>query len=223
MLWALCSAVLLTVLQAAREMESGFGLPRSARHRQVQDLLYCLFKGGVLAGILTLVWYRFHKITPLITQPGHWMLLYQGAFMLPLPSRLFIYWMKNEESSWLVIALSGFVTLLCTVCMVYAIFRIHAWGWRLLFSVLVITCVSYLLVLLLVSFEHFELLEGWVFRVLILPYFAGPLFAAVGMIFLSIKDLIRHQFRDWLHWTGVGAYLVVTGGSYLPLLFSLVY
>src|SRR5262245_30082469 len=85
MLWTLGSAVILAFYRATELQQNELQQNTEgslAALMQINALFYSLLLGAEVGGLVLYVWRRIHGIAGFPTQPGHWILLVEGASAL---------------------------------------------------------------------------------------------------------------------------------------------
>jgi hypothetical protein len=177
--------------------------------QQVNVVLHSVVSGAVWAGAITLLAARIRHGFPLWHQPGHWLLLVTGAMTaLWVCTMVLVVWLdQSGRMQRSILGLTGVLHLFPIVAYTIAV-RVHRqMRWRLFFLALTITSV-------IQSVAYSSVWFGGVGRVFIA---LAPVASLAGIVLpillvgVSGADLLWQQRRDWLHWTGVGAYVASLG------------
>ena len=203
MLWALCTAVYLMAFKAVN-----YDLGRVyATFLAIQAPI----TGAELVGVIVLVYARVRGGSPMLRHPGHWLLLGEAiGAMAALASwsldfRYPPLWFSSPLGLWFASPnhlIVGVIEQLPLVAWAIAFRRTKTLRWKLLF--LGITAWGAWWILGWVQPAHNgQFWFSWFFWPH--PLWESPLrgWAVVAVLL----DLVHHQRRDWLHWTGVATYV----------------
>jgi hypothetical protein len=193
MLWALCSSGFFALIRI-ENLDAPFSHDAT---ELVLRLFYGVADGALMTGAMVLAYSRFRFGAPLLSHPGHWMLLI-GA-ILTVPAALL-------DTS---IAIPFWIcAVLESVAYCFAVRFTKPIHWRVLFGTLatlrMLEVVAYetasrapfLSDLALFAHDVSWALQNW-------GFFLSLSMAVVVLIF----DLLARDRRDWLHWTGIVTYV----------------
>ncbi|WP_146535382.1 hypothetical protein [Rubripirellula reticaptiva] len=202
MLWTFCCAVYWALI---REVNA-----RSSTQLHV-GLFGSIMTGADCTGVITLISMRVRGRPPLLKHPGHWLLsigvistLTVTSVMHTISSSIALM-NPLDTDSWEFVVLRV-VLLIPSVTLAFACTRIRDRSWKLLFMAMVLVEVPGFLYFFGIDLPT-SYYRPWLKLVLA--------FAMVGLSIVEIKNGPR---RDWLHWTGITAYLVSCRYFILPLL-----
>jgi hypothetical protein len=206
MLWTLCSAVHFSLLRAIYAMQGDVGVGSVETIQQTSGLMHSVIAGAVIAGAIALVSARVRGVSPLLRQPGHWLLFV--AAIMALISLPLVYLMLRTSgavySAKFFLAF-GVVFLFPPIAFAFAANSSRTRHWRALFFAMLLVAMSQSSL-----YFGFWLSSGksgfWMAVVSAIPTW-GNLMLATAMMFVSIVELKTGPPRDWLHWTGVTAQL----------------
>ena len=206
MLWTLCSALYLAASQRVQQLQ-GVLPEQYVQVQRVTDLVKSVVLGGVLAGAFVLGWNRVRTGPPLLSQPGHWLLMSTALGLIYVPlSYVILQWDPKGSSQTASLTLYGAIHLLPAAICFHATFRNTLWRWKSMFAAL-----GSLHVLHVLALGSWVLARGpylrW-FAAFSVVVNLGPMILSLWLIVLMVQDLVAAERRDWLHWIGVMAFVV---------------
>ena len=207
MLWTLCSAVYLTLIRAMNAQQQ---LPASyAVIRQSTSVLQGIVMGAVFAAAMVLAHARLRYGSPLTRHPGHWLVL-----IISVTTFTYLVVITAFSALALPFARGVFTATYSAMATAQVIgYLIASWSskrssWRPLFATLALLEALRALVYLGMLFDQSNI-RIWA-STSALPNW-GRVIVCGWMMVLSLRDLRRGQRRDWLHWTGIAAFIASTG------------
>lgn len=206
--WMFCTAVYLTISSRLHRHQQY--LAEFTNDLQFFMLFQSLAGGAAVTGAIVLIHARFRAGPPLLLpHPGHWLLLTSGSLsffflILYLAIDTLTGILRVNDSQLL---LYGFMQISFAVALMFAVLETQSLRWKIWIAAVVAVALllgsGYFL-----SVCHWPRLNlvmmGWrlVSTLTLVEYGL-----CIWLLVLGTIDLAVGQRRDWLHWTGVGAYL----------------
>lgn len=205
MLWTLCSAfylALVRAINAERQLPNAYLTIQST-----SSVMQGVVSGATLAAAIVLVHARFRSSLPLGRHPGHWLVLIMSAatFTYLLLVIGFIRVDVSRISNMFFLMTYGSIALAQGIGYLIASWSSKRSRWRPLFATLAMLEALRGLFFLGMFFNQSMVgtaLPTW-----------GRVIVTGWMMVLSVRDLRRGESRDWLHWTGIAAFIATTGIS----------
>ena len=208
MLWTATTAVLFGLLRPTFQMDFSIDGP-GADGRAFKILLFktvlavfAPIEGAALAGFLLAVWRLVRPGPSFPAQPGHWLLIIVGGWVLVFIASLILGKMRLVYSDSPALKLTHFLRwsvpiALCSLAATW-IYRHKFYAWLLPIVGVAIPLIGYFDLAVVMSAVEFKIIS------------AITSAAFVGAI---IADIVQHSGHDFFHWTGV----VVMGAMLLRM------
>jgi hypothetical protein len=191
MLWALCSSGFFAIIRI-ENLEAPF-----THDATVLSVFYGIADGAVMTGAIVLAYARFRFGPPMLSHPGHWLLVIWATLTMPvalLDTLLAVpFWIYG---------------VLASVAFCFAVRFTKPVHWRVLFGTLallrMLEAVAYETSSRLPFLSNSALIAQDIERALRDWDFYLSFALAVAVL---IFDLLVRERRDWLHWTAIVTYV----------------
>jgi hypothetical protein len=208
MLWTFCTAVYLSLFRAVSEHSNAMAFAYE-NLQYATIVLQGAITGAIFAGSITLIITRVRSGPPMLRQPGHWVLFVTGCVYVVYVPVLAVMLLDINLVSNNVVTLVVFALIMCVppIAYAFAVRDQRILRWKALFVALVVVTTAQFLPLVVLGLLGVGIMgASWISAITAIAPF-GSLLIAAAMLVIAVVELFSGNRRDWLHWTGVLAYV----------------
>jgi len=145
----------------------------------------------------------------MLRHPGHWIVFIKASINVAfLPLYGFILWNEMIAPNIGFLVLYGLTMSFPLMAYAFALWHQHTRQWKAVFIALVVLAAAQFVAIVALMMGIYGMMSAsWIGLIFTFAPW-GSLLLAVAMLFISVRELLSGNQRDWLHWLGVIAYVV---------------